>query len=129
MRNDFNAYIESLPEWERHLLHGIVIHVSPEDMVHQFTQEEQSNDLYLLLVSDGSVQHSRLTYGWVFGSSDNIVYAEHAGPGYGEPTSHRAEGWGLLSGALFIRHLYQFLSTQELPLVTQIDTSDQEARV
>lgn len=54
-----------------------------------------------------------MSYGWVFGSSHQDIYAEHAGPGEGTPTSHRAEAWGMLSGVLFLQHLYKYTNSQD----------------
>jgi hypothetical protein len=49
-----------------------------------------------------------MSFGWIFGTSDGTILAEHAGPAFGTPTSHRAEGWGMLSGARFLLHLCRY---------------------
>ena len=66
-----------------------------------------------MVVSDGSQRGTFISYGWVFGSSKQDIYAEHAGPGMGEPTSHRAEAWGMLSGVTFLSHLHKYTNFQD----------------
>lgn len=129
----FDHYIQSLPTWERSLLEGIRFLVPPNDIALRIFSSPKGTRL--LVVSDGSLRHSTNTFGWVVGSNLNEVFAEHAGLGYGEPTSHRAEGYGMLSGALFIYHLYRFTSDvslkplNEYPLSFLADNSGLVSRV
>ena len=92
----------------------MVLNVAPDKISHALQNVNTSN-MRFILVSDGSSRQSCITYGWVFGTEEHEILAEHAGAGFGAPTSHRAEGWGMLSGALFIHHLYQFVQIHELP--------------
>ena len=102
----FQAYIAALPEWERHLLQGVTLFLRPYELTHQIAQLPTTG--HLLAVSDGSLRGATITYGWVFGTDEGIIFAEHSGGGTGTPTSHRAEAWGMLSVCLFVHHLYQY---------------------
>ena len=116
---DFGEYVESLSPWEKHILQGIKLYVDPKD-IFQDLQQYEHHERSLILVSDGSCRHSQTTYGWVLGSSAKVIYAEHAGVGYGESTSHRAEGWGMVSGTLFVSHLYKFLHLFDSTLLSNV---------
>ena len=61
-----------------------------------------------LPVLDGSLAHNAITYGWVCGTANGTIYAEHSGQGYGSLTSHRAEAWGMLSALLFFQRLITY---------------------
>ena len=102
----FQTYITALPAWERHLLQGVRLFLRPYELTHQITKLPPTE--HLLAVSDGSLRGSILTYGWVFGTTDGSIFAEHSGGGTGKPTSHRAEAWGMLSACLFVHHLYKY---------------------
>ena len=66
-----------------------------------------SNEQFLI-VSDGSLCDTKLSYGWVFGTASGTIYAEHSGRGYGTATSHRAEAWGMLSATVFLYHVLEY---------------------
>ena len=100
----FSQYVNSLSTWEKYLLQGIHLKYQPYEILNILNQAEEQTRT--LLVSDGSQRTDFTTYGWVFGSEHNEIYAEHAGEGFGECTSHRAEAWGMLSGIVFLNHLY-----------------------
>ena len=119
---EFHEYLSSLPLWERQLLQGIVVYTNPDEIRKKFPTPITSTSR-LILVSDGSSRQSHITYGWALGSDDNEIFAEHAGAGYGEPTSHRAERWGMLSGVLFLHRLYTFLQIHELPSLSSVPLS------
>jgi ribonuclease HI len=110
---NFNQYIQSLAAWEQHLLQGVQFFQQPYEIIHQASLSLLRDDMKLLLVSDGSQRGAIITYGWVFGSGDGKIYAEHSGTGAGEATSHRAEAWGMLSGALFVAHLYRYTTGRD----------------
>ena len=100
--------MSTLPAWESAILQGITFQLSPEDIEH-FLQSHRSHDAApVQLVSDGSQKGPAMSFGWIFGTSDGTILAEHAGPAFGTPTSHRAEGWGMLSGARFLLHLCRY---------------------
>ena len=100
----FTQYVLSLSEWEQCLLLGVNFVLSPYEILNELDTPSNKS---ILTVSDGSVKTNQLTFGWVCGT-DNTIFATHAGQGFGDPTSHRAESWGMLSGALFLHHLYQY---------------------
>jgi len=79
--------------------------MSPYKIMEVFTAEETQE---LLIASDGSAIDNGITYGWVLGTSHGRILTQHSGVGYGEPSSRRAESWGMLSGHRFIYHLERF---------------------
>ena len=109
----FHQYVTTLQDWERDLLTGITFELQPYEIHHNIQALPIAASLYL--VSDGSQKRHQLSYGWVYGTSNGVVYAEQSGRGYGTPTSHRAEGWGMLSGALFLAHLHQYINMSQPP--------------
>lgn len=105
----FHDYVHTLSDWEKHLLSGVNLLVSPYEIVHRLHTIDKKKVLYL--VSDGSHMGDSITFGWVFGTEDGTIYAEHANYGFGTPTSHRAEAWGSLSAVIFLAHLQLFTNT------------------
>jgi hypothetical protein len=99
----FESYVSKLLSWEQPLLQGVQFHYSPYE-TRQYIHN-RGEEVSLLLVSDGSQRGSHLSYGWVFGTESGVILAEHSGHGYGSPTSHRAEAWGMLSATVFVNHL------------------------
>jgi hypothetical protein len=106
LTTSFTQYINALASWEQHLLQGVQMKRQPYDLVHQLTQATPTSPV--LLVSDGSQRDKFLSFGWVLGSTQHEIFAEHSGVGMGEPSSHRAEAWGMLSGVVFLYHLYKY---------------------
>ena len=116
---DFSEHVETLAPWARQLLRGIKFHLGPYEIIHLLTTRDHTKEVYL--VSDGSQQEDKLSFGWVFGNNEGEVYAEHSGPGFGTPTSHRAEAWGMLSAILFLQEFQRYTNLQPIytiPLVT-----------
>ena len=109
----FDQYVTTLQEWERDLLDDITFVLNPYEIYNNIQGLPLATTLYL--VSDGSQKDDQLSYGWVFGTSTGTVYAEHSGKGYGTPSSHRAESWGLLSGVLFVVHLHKYIHISRSP--------------
>ena len=101
----FLQYMSSLPQWEQTLLSGVHFALQPYEIMSHL---DKSQSTQILMVSDGSVHGRNVTFGWVCGTEDNVIFATHDGQGYGEPTSHRAEAWGMMSGALFLHHIYRY---------------------
>lgn len=112
---NFDDYIQSLPAWEQHLLQNIVFHFGPYEIVHRISTPTAGTRSKIFLVSDGSQRDDDLTYGWVCGSDEGTIYAENSGFGYGSPSSHRAEAWGMLSAVLFLHHLEVYTRTPDTP--------------
>lgn len=94
----FHDHVCALSRWEHRLLERHKIFLRPLQAKRHY------------IVSDGSQIGDRVTFGWVFGSDDGKVYAEHAHFGFGTPTSHWAEAWGYLSALTFLVHLQQYIN-------------------
>lgn len=109
----FESYTSSLPAWEKHLLLGAQLYFQPYEIQHLLNTNTTLSGLYL--VSDGSQKGKEMTYGWVFGTATGLILAEHSGPGHGQPSSHRAEAWGMLSGLLFVHHLRKYTTHPHHP--------------
>jgi hypothetical protein len=77
----------------------------------QEIQRASSQGRQLYEVSDGSMGHDSLSFGWVIGTDEGRKLAWGNGPGYGSNTSHRAEGWGKVAVAKFLLHLSRFTAT------------------
>jgi hypothetical protein len=101
--HDFQDYVNALPSWERAILEHITFSTSPEELFEVLNDNGSASKIYL--VSDGSQITHSMSYGWVLGTSTGEILAENYGPCYGIGTSHRAEGWGMLSGGRFLYHL------------------------
>ena len=108
----FTEYLLTLPKWEQDLLIGTDFMFAPYEIRHRLLTIDHGKELFL--VSDGSQHDASITYGWVLGTNDGTKYAEHSGSGYGTPTSHRAEAWGMLSGTLFLHRLTQYTNMDTL---------------
>ena len=65
-------------------------------------QSSSEDSPSLTLVSDGSAPTSGMSFGWVCADHNGVRLATCYGPAFGLPSSHRAEGCGLLSGVVFI---------------------------
>jgi hypothetical protein len=81
---------------------------------------------FIVLVSDGSQIGSSMSFGWVLGTRSGYNLAVNYGHGYGVGTSHRAEGWGKLSGVCFLKRASRsvlgcLLSPRPPPLQTISD--------
>lgn len=102
----FDEYVQMLNPWERELLCDIHFSSFPYEIIHLLTSSTPPPVLYM--VSDGSHRSGTISYGWVCGTSDGRILAEHSGYAYGNPTSHRAEAWGMLSATIFLHHLHTY---------------------
>eukprot|EP00957_Ditylum_brightwellii_P084443 6421450-Ditylum_brightwellii.AAC.1 len=45
-----------------------------------------------------------MTFGWIIVNNDKGIIAEHASPAFGQATSFRAEGYGILYAYIFLYH-------------------------
>ena len=99
----------------------VFLHQKPQEAIelcinHQFMQtftdiEElitSSDSLYL--VTDGCVHEPTMCFGWICSTSTGTILMSGAGPAYGTPSSHRAEGYGMYAGLYFLTTVCQFLS-------------------
>ena len=114
---DFDHYVTTLPPWEETILSGVTLFTTPDEIVQHLRQPACTAQL----VSDGSQQQASMSFGWILGLHDGTPLAEHSGPAYGQPSSHRAEGWGMLSGARFLLHLQRYCNVT-VPLECNVET-------
>ncbi len=49
-----------------------------------------------------------MSFGWVLSSQDGTVLARCSGPAPGHESSFRSEGYGMLSAARFLQHLFEY---------------------
>ena len=117
---DFEHYIATLPSWEQNILSGVQLFFSPDEIVIHI-QSATRPASKTQIVSDGSQQHTSMSFGWILGITDGPTLAEHSGPAYGHPSSHRAEGWGMLSGARFLLHLLRYCNVNT-PITSRIES-------
>jgi hypothetical protein len=83
----------------------------------------------IVLVSDGSQIGHSMSFGWVLGTRSGHILAVNYGPGYGVDTSHRAEGWGKLSGVCFLQRLAEYTCTPYSPSLQLQTYSDNEGLI
>ena len=104
-------FIQTLPQWEKPLLEHL-----------EFLGGHSQQDLFdmiqtetLYICSDGSKEQSRASFAWYMSDKDGNRMARCHGPCFGmDPTSYRAEGYGLLSVCRLLHHLRnQFQLTLE----------------
>ena len=125
----FAGFLASLPQWETNLFPGLTLLFPPFRLLELIQASAET----FFGVSDGSVALLRGTFGWALSLPCGTRLATCAGnaPGF-FVTSFRAEGYGLLSMARFLLHLFAFchlpipprisLSTDNEGLVTRIAT-------
>jgi hypothetical protein len=104
----FDAFIETLPDWEQQLLSHIDFHSDLYSIHHCLVSNQTS-----MGVSDGSVVKDMGAYGWCLSSEDGTRLATGMGPANGmKPSSYRAEGYGMLSILRFIIRLFEYCGTE-----------------
>eukprot|EP00957_Ditylum_brightwellii_P122105 9312284-Ditylum_brightwellii.AAC.1 len=86
-----------LDKWEASLLDNVKC---PTDIFTAMKKMEQSE---FLVVTNGSVGEIDLSFGWKISTSNGEIIAEHAGPAFGQASSFRAKGYGVLSALSFFR--------------------------
>jgi hypothetical protein len=129
MHYDFDDYVATLPTWERDILDGVdFLGSTPEELMHSLTVDFPDG-VYLFHVSDGSVIGHNMAFGWVLGTGSGHLLALQKGPGFGTPTSHRAEGWGTLSGSRFLLHLHRYTRVPMPTNVFIVSISDNEGLI
>jgi exonuclease III len=136
----FEQYVNTLPAWERDLLSHVTFLLSPYQMLELFESAPVDTDhpLQIQLVSDGSQIRDRMSFGWSLSTPEGTRLATCAGPGFGPGTSHRAEGYGVLSAVRFVYRLHTFtgspavwsarFTTDNKGLLIRIDQRQQFAK-
>ena len=90
----FLSYIHSLPQWEQLLLERVHLHTNAFTVVSHLSRP----DNMWIAISDGSVQHSHISFSWVIANTSGQCIAQCNGPVHGhKPTSYRSEVYGILS--------------------------------
>jgi hypothetical protein len=107
--NTFEQHLKSIEKMDYYLLKNSVFSTNPTSVMATIQHEIHQGKI-IYVVSDGSMNHQSLSFGWVIGSESGRKLAWGNGPGYGTNTSHRAEGWGQLAAAKFLLHLSRFTS-------------------
>ena len=90
----FLSYIHLLPQWEQLLLEQVQLHTDVFTLASHYSQSENK----WIAVSDGSVQRSQASFGWVIAHTSRQHIAQCNGSAHRhKPTSYRSEGYGILS--------------------------------
>jgi hypothetical protein len=108
--NTFQDYVKTLPKWDQALLLNVTEKSSTEPLYELLNQKRTT----LLAVSDGGadVPNNYGSFGWVLGTSHEILW-ECKGFARGYPIqSYRAEGYGRLSLLSFLTHYMLYLDIQ-----------------
>ena len=122
-------FVEELPSWERDLLSGLELLVPQVDFINKLVAAS------VKLAADGSVQGPRASFGWVLSDKEGHRLARCNGPAYGaNPTSYRAEAYGILSVLRFFYHLkMKWQVTNKFNLVcdnkTMVNRTNQNKKV
>ena len=116
-------YIEHLPPWERSLLEHLELLGGVTDQ--ELLERLETDTLYI--ASDGSKESHRASFAWYMSDRDGNRLARCQGPCFGlDPTSYRAEGYGLLS---VCRLLYHMRNHYQLNLESHFVYCDNESIV
>ena len=109
--NTFSQHIQTLQAWESTILNTHTLHGSPEEIVHALNQ----GDFYI--ASDGSVEGSKGSFGYVIASNSKERLIRGQGPVAGSRLqSFRAESYGGLAATCILRQLSQFTG---IPIITK----------
>lgn len=102
--HDFETTLLNRNPVDLHFMPDITLLVPPAELSYQILASTK-NSTCIRIVSGGGALPTRMAYGWVLSASNGTRLAQGAGPGYGYPTSHRAEGYGFLAATKFL-HLF-----------------------
>jgi hypothetical protein len=112
----FDQYIHTIPVWEQTLFASLEFLVPPYELATLLMQADLAPNgatLFIHFVSDGSQIVDTTSFGWCLSLSDGTRLACCSGPGHGPGTSHRAEGYGVLSAVCFVSRLQHFTDTSD----------------
>ncbi len=110
----WDEYVNALPAWASMLLRRAHFRgYSPIALHHAISRADT-----VTMVSDGAADHLQGAAGWVIAVSEvRVATGTCPVPGY-DPRSYRAEGYGMIAGLLFIRHLCLYCQhLNQLPLL------------
>jgi hypothetical protein len=105
VHHDFHSFATTSPAWEFSLLAHVKFFLSPIDLMEMMANPEPGSSTIVRLG------------------------APHYGPGYGVGTSHRAEGWGKLSGVCFLQRLAEYTRTPYSPSLQLQTYSDNKGLI
>eukprot|EP00957_Ditylum_brightwellii_P052979 4016789-Ditylum_brightwellii.AAC.1 len=71
------------------------------------------------MVTDSSVREIDMSFGWKICTLSGEIIAEHAGPAFGQASSFRAKGYGVLSALSFFCRAMEY-TTSTKPLTGQL---------
>ena len=101
---DFEAFVETLPAWESHLLRHTVFTTSSH------TASELCN-LPIMIASDGSLQNNKGSYGWIISTTNGHTIAQGSGVAFGATlSSFRCEAYGILAPLRLLIRLRAYYS-------------------
>eukprot|EP00957_Ditylum_brightwellii_P065333 4955442-Ditylum_brightwellii.AAC.1 len=94
-----------LEPWDNFLHKDLVLEIS----VYEIAQICQI-DAHINISSNSSFikEENVMTFGWIIINNDKEILAEHAGPAFGQVTSFRVEGYGILSASQFLYHISKY---------------------
>jgi hypothetical protein len=93
----FQNFVLALDRWEASLLDTIKC---PTDI---FTAMKKMEQREFVVVTNGSAGEINMSFGWKICTLNGDFIAEHSGPAFGQASSFRAEGYGVLSALSFFR--------------------------
>ena len=69
-------------------------------------------DAHINIVNNGSSieEENIMTFGWIIVNNDKEILAQHAGPTFGQITSFRAEGYGILPASRSLYHISKYMN-------------------
>jgi hypothetical protein len=114
---NFEAYVQTLPEWDRTLLSTIEFRTPPELGVLLLLSDPNNKPIG---VTDGGCTKTHGYYGWVLANQRTTV-CRARGIAYSGPlSSFRSEGYGRLSFLRFLYHIKKYCfgpTTREFPTI------------
>ena len=111
--SSWTKYIATLLPWESDLLQHVHISTAPDAQITLMNTQAS-----ILGDSDGSVQNSNATFGWVLSTLNGRTVAKGFGAAHGIPmSSFRAEGYGFLAMLQFLFHLSKYTNTPFQPIL------------
>ena len=101
----FDEYVATLPMWIRDMIaHATETHC-PDSSLYELLQQGNTN---ILVASDGGQKDEYGSFGWVIGTSHEVIW-DCEGTARGYPMqSYRAEGYGRMSLLLFLTHYIRY---------------------
>ena len=64
-----------------------------------------------VVVTDGLVGEVDMSFGWKISTLEGETIVEHVGPAFGQASSFRAKGYGVLSAMSFFRRVMEYKAT------------------